>query len=476
MNNIVIENIKKYLDENKANIVADIKDLVKVPSVSEDLPKVKECLRLLISKAEKMGFNAHSVLDDSIGIIEMGEGTETIGVLTHIDVVPVDDPEKWNTEPFDVVEKDGVLFGRGVLDDKGCIVSSLYAMQALKELNLPINKKIQLIVGTQEEVEWTDMNQYIKEFKLPDYGFTPDGQFPICNKEKGYADIAFKFTSSNNQDGEFEVINFSSGNATNSVPAVASAKLKGNVEKLQTMLDAYLKENTDSKITINKNEDILIVTAEGVSGHSAFPHLSVNPIVMLGKFLNTLTFKENAKSNAIKFVAENCYDYFGKGLGVYSESEYFEGEYMHRNVISPTVVKDDDSDCTVILNMRPVYGTTLECLEETFAKVSAESKSKYEILDFLAPIFVSKEKPFLQIMADTYDELSDGLKNDFTLGHGTSYAKAMPNTVAWGPVFYDEDECCHVANEYISLEKLLRATHIYSVALARMVESKDSLI
>ena len=132
MNNIVIENIKKYLDENKANIVADIKDLVKVPSVSEDLPKVKECLRLLISKAEKMGFNAHSVLDDSIGIIEMGEGTETIGVLTHIDVVPVDDPEKWNTEPFDVVEKDGVLFGRGVLDDKGCIVSSLYAMQALK--------------------------------------------------------------------------------------------------------------------------------------------------------------------------------------------------------------------------------------------------------------------------------------------------------------------------------------------------------
>ena len=52
----------------------------------------------------------------------------------------------------------------------------------------------------------------------------------------------------------------------------------------------------------------------------------------------------------------------------------------------------------------------------------------------------------------------------------------LPNTVAWGPVFYDEDECCHIANEYISVEKLLKATEIYAVIFRRMVSTEDSLI
>lgn len=475
MNNIEIQNINKFLQDNKENIINDIRDLVAIPSVSENLPKVKECLKTVICKAEKMGFKAYTVLDDSIGIVEMGDGTETIGILTHIDVVPADDLDKWNSNPFEMVEKDGVLFGRGVLDDKGCIVSSLYAMDAIRKLNLPINKKVQLIIGTQEEVEWVDMNEYIEKYPLPDYGFTPDGQFPICNKEKGYADVAFKFTSCTCCTGDFEITKLQSGNATNSVPGVATAILKGDLNKFKDSLNKYLALNKDAKITFSEDGSVIKVVAEGVSGHSAFPHLSINPIVMLGKFLNTLSIVSNSRGNAIKFIAENCYDYFGKGLGVYSKSEYLDGEYMHRNVISPTVVKEDDSHCTVILNMRPVYGTTLEGLKEIFTKISNETKSTFEVLDFLAPIFVSKEKPFLQIMENTYNELS-GLKNDFTLGHGTSYAKAMPNTVAWGPVFYDEDECCHVANEFISLEKLFKATEIYSVALGRMLEETKPLI
>ena len=77
--------------------------------------------------------------------------------------------------------------------NKGPIISALYAMEAIRKLNIPVKKKIQLIIGTQEEVEWTDMYEYVKKYSLPDYGFTPDGQFPICNKEKGYADIVFKF-------------------------------------------------------------------------------------------------------------------------------------------------------------------------------------------------------------------------------------------------------------------------------------------
>ncbi|GAA0123516.1 MAG: Sapep family Mn(2+)-dependent dipeptidase [Clostridium argentinense] len=471
-----INEIRNFLEENKKNIINDTRDLVAIPSVSEDINKVKEALRLAIEKASNMGFKAYTVLNDSTGIIEMGEGKETIGILTHIDVVPEGDLKDWKTNPFELVEKDGLLFGRGVLDDKGPIISALYAMEAIRKLNIPVKKKIQLIIGTQEEVEWTDMYEYVKKYSLPDYGFTPDGQFPICNKEKGYADIVFNFDEKcTSSTGSFEILSFQSGNATNSIPSTAKATLKGNFENLQNIAEDYIKVNKDEKISLKLDGNTIVVTAQGVACHSAYPQQGVNPIIMLGKFLNTLDLKLNAGANLVKFIAEFCYDYFGKGLDLYSESEYLNGEYMHRNVISPTVVKFENNIYKINLNMRPVYGTTLEGLKETLSKVCEKAKCTFEIDDFLSPIFVSKEKPFLKIMEDTYNELS-GLKNEFTLGHGTSYAKAMPNTVAWGPVFYDEDECCHIANEYISVEKLLKATEIYAVALGRMVSTEDSLI
>ncbi|WP_291565073.1 MULTISPECIES: Sapep family Mn(2+)-dependent dipeptidase [unclassified Clostridium] len=471
-----INKIHNFLEENRENIINHTKDLVEIPSVSQNIDKVKEALRLAIDKASNMGFKAYTVLNDSIGIIEMGEGKETIGILAHIDVVPADDLEDWKTKPFEMVEKDGVLFGRGVLDDKGPIISALYAMDAIRKLNMPIKKKVQLIIGTQEEVEWTDMNEYVKKYPLPDYGFTPDGQFPICNKEKGYADISFKFEGKcEDSIDNFKILDLQSGNATNSVPVVAKATLKGNLEELQAIVEAYIKENKDEKISLKLDGENIIVTAQGIACHSAYPQQGVNPIIMIGKFLNTLNLTNNAGAKLVKFIAEFCYDYFGEGLGLYSESEYLDGEYMHRNILSPTVVKGGNDIYDINLNMRPVYGTTVEGLKETLNKVCESANCTFEIEDFLAPIFVSKEKPFLKIMEDTYNELS-GLKNEFTLGHGTSYAKAMPNTVAWGPVFYDEDECCHIANEYMSVEKLLKATEIYAVALARMVSTEDSLI
>jgi succinyl-diaminopimelate desuccinylase len=471
-----INKIHNFLEENKKNIINDTRDLISIPSVSEDIDKVKEALRLAIDKASNMDFKAYTVLNDSIGIIEMGEGKETIGILTHIDVVPAGDLKDWKTTPFEMVEKDGLLFGRGVLDDKGPIISALYAMDAIRKLNMPIKKKIQLIIGTQEEVEWTDMYEYVKKYPLPDYGFTPDGQFPICNKEKGYADIVFNFLEKcTSNTGSFEILSFQSGNATNSIPSTAKATLKGNLEELQAMVETYIKENNDEKISLKLDGENIIVTAQGIACHSAYPQQGVNPIIMLGKFLNTLNLKENAGAKLVKFIAESCYDYFGKGLGLYSESEYLDGEYMHRNVISPTVVKGENNVYDINLNMRPVYGTTIDGLKEILNKVCKNANCTFEIEDFLAPIFISKEKPFLKIMEDTYNELS-GLKNEFTLAHGTSYAKAMPNTVAWGPVFYEEDESCHIANEYMSVEKLLKATEIYAVALARMVSTEDSLI
>ncbi|HQC81868.1 MAG TPA: M20/M25/M40 family metallo-hydrolase, partial [Bacillota bacterium] len=177
------QRLMKYLDDNQERMIDDLYDFVRIPSVSDDFVQVRRALDFALELGRKLGFKAEPVLGGQVGVIEEGEGPETLGILSHVDVVPPGDLTIWKTPPFEPTIQNDALYGRGTLDDKGAIIASLYAMKAVKELGIPFKKKVQLILGTQEEVEWTDMQAYVQNFPLPDYGFTPDGEFPICNIE-----------------------------------------------------------------------------------------------------------------------------------------------------------------------------------------------------------------------------------------------------------------------------------------------------
>ena len=170
----------------------DLKGLIQIPSVSTDKEQVENALDYFLGSAEKLGLHAEKLLDGQIGIVEMGEGAETVGILVHLDVVDIGDAGHWTVAPFDLTVKDGRVYGRGVLDDKGPAMAALYAMKAVKDCGRPLRKKVRMVIGTQEEVEWTDMNAYVEKYTLPDYSFTPDGYFPIGNVEKGYYDIGLR--------------------------------------------------------------------------------------------------------------------------------------------------------------------------------------------------------------------------------------------------------------------------------------------
>ena len=90
-------------------------------------------------------------------------------------------------------------------------------------------------------------------------------------------------------------------------------------------------------------------------------------------------------------------------------------------------------------------------------------------------VFVSKEKPFLKVLAEAYEEVT-GLRNQFTLAHGGSYAKAMPNIVSWGPIFPSEEDTCHEINEYISIDSLIKNTKTFAYSIAKIALSKESFI
>ena len=97
--------------------------------------------------AEEMGFKTVN-LDNYCGYAEMGEGKEIIGIAAHLDIVPAGDG--WDTDPFTMTRKGDKVYGRGVSDDKGAVIASLYAMQAVKESGIPMNKRVRLLMGCNE--------------------------------------------------------------------------------------------------------------------------------------------------------------------------------------------------------------------------------------------------------------------------------------------------------------------------------------
>ncbi len=408
------------------------------------------------------------MLDGQVGLIEFGEGNETVGILAHIDVV--DAEGTWKFAPFNGALFENQIWGRGAVDDKGPLVACLHAIRSIKELNVPVHKKVQLIIGTQEEVEWTDMKEYVKHYKLPDYGFTPDGEFPIENREKGYVDVIVSFEESEAESEEvYKISSMKGGQSVNSIPSSAEALVQGDLNALEEIVGQYIADNPDKKISFTKQDGFGVVTAEGFSAHSAYPEKGINALVVLCEFLESLALASNGADRLVRFIMDNFNnDFNGKKLGLYNESEYFNGEYISRTVISPTLLKTEDGGFKLNLNLRTAYGTTEDDLDKVFDGAIKEYNCSYIYRDYMEPIYVSKEKPFVQAMADSYEEVS-GLKNEFILAHGTSYAKAMPNILCFGPIFPGEDDFCHEKDERISIETLIKSTKIYAHTLARIV-------
>lgn len=147
------ERVASYRDE----IVERLGKLVAVNSAmgttEENAPFGKgpaEVLDRALAMLDADGFKTVN-LDHYAGYAECGEGDQVIGIIGHLDVVPARKEDGWNTDPFTMVEKDGILYGRGVSDDKGAVVASMIALKVLRGMGTPLNKRIRLIMGTNEE-------------------------------------------------------------------------------------------------------------------------------------------------------------------------------------------------------------------------------------------------------------------------------------------------------------------------------------
>lgn len=438
------EQLSNHIDLYKNEILSQLSEFVAIPSESDNLEELSKAIEFIVQLSKGLGLSAQTYCENQVVVVEIGNGDEILGILSHLDVVPAGDLSLWETPPYEAVIKDGKIFGRGTLDDKGMIIASLYAMKAVLDLGLPLHKKVQLILGTQEEVEWTDMDAYVANHKLPDYGFSPDGEYPICNIEKGCIDYTLEFDIADNCDA-LHITSIVCGEAQNSVPGKATATLSDGTE----------------------------IVALGKTVHSCQPERGDSALFNLYNKLASIEVAENKLIKLLKEITAKFSSIYGKELGLYSESEYYQREFVHRNAFSPTIFNAQDDRAVLNINCRFPYGESEDKLLEGIKDFAFQNGGNVTDVYAMPAVFVSKEKPFLKICEKAYEEVT-GLENQYTLAYGGSYAKAMPNIVSWGPIFPGEEDTCHEANEYISIDSLLKNTEIFANVIAEIALSSES--
>jgi len=473
--NQVHSEIKSWLEANKEQIISDIIEALKINSESNNRAEAKKSLKQVLDVAQKLGFRSELRAEDQVGVVFFGEGTETLGILTHADIVPVGDPKLWFYSPYGEFNE-GKIYGRGAVDNKGMVISSLYAMAAVKALNMPVYKKLELIIGTREEIVWDDIYLYKEEgHPLPDYGFTPDGEFPITNREKGNCEIHMIFRGGD-CPGEFEVPDIKSGEVINSVPGKAIARVRGNIEEIKAMVMEFNRTAPEAGLELEQicTEEATIA-ATGKTAHSSMPEQGINAMTFMCLFLSRLKVKNAALEEYVKFVADHFNDnYYGSSLGLPDHPEFLNGEEMGKTTAVPTMVYVDDG-IHLLMSIRTVYGTTREEIADAFDRLSSKYGFSYTFVDYLDPLYVSKEHKFIELLSRTYEEVTKE-KAELILTGGTTYAKALPGSVAFGPVFPKDDDMCHQTDEYISVDKLMKATEIYALVIARVLLDKESFL
>lgn len=449
-----------YFKNNKDEMIKTISELVAVPSVCEAAEEGKpfgekpyEVLMLALKKAESFGFKTANC-DGYVGTVDLNDGEQELAVLAHLDVVPAG--EGWDTDPYTVVEKDGMIFGRGVSDDKGPAVAALYAMKAVKDLNLPVSKNCRLILGTDEECGSGDLEYYFSKNPYPKYAFTPDANFPVTNGEKG------RFTKHFYRTVDFSgckkyIKSIDAGEAANAVPAFAKAELVG-VTKAEFDLAAEKAKSTNAEFTFDGET----VICSGTSAHASLPENGNNPITALFELLSHIDFDGECAALVGDLKALFPHGkYNGEALGVDMS------DMLGRLTLTLDVVKFENNRFDGCFDSRTPMSATKENCADVIAAKLGEHGFEIEDTEMRAAHYVDENSDFIKTLLRVYEDYSGDKGECISMGGGT-YVHDIENGVAFGAISRDTVTNMHGANEFMPIDDILTAAAIFTEVIAEI--------
>lgn len=394
--------------------------------VTEECPYGKgpaRTLEYVLKLCEKLGIRTVN-LDGKIAWAEIGEGDEIVGILGHLDVVPVG--EGWTHEPSGEIVGDEI-YGRGVIDDKGPVIAALFAMKDIQDSGMKLDRRIRLIIGQCEEVgEWVDINYYKETQQLPVFGFTPDANFPAIYGEKWI--IHYELTAPLNE----QIVSVEGGTAGNVIPSKCTAVLAGGE----------------------------VVEAEGKSGHASMPETGVNAISLLMKKLYD------------KGVRTNLTEFFNKCIGTDIHGEkmgcHFVDEQSGELTFNVGTIRTTEDAVKIIIDIRNPVTYSIEQVTEVIEKSVAEFGIDVKMKNFERSVYMDKNGKVIQTMLGAYREVTGDMSEPIVIGGGT-YARAMDGIVAFGPMLPGRECTEHMPDEHLPIADLILCREVYKKALEKLV-------
>lgn len=381
-----------------------------------------QALDYVLNLCREMGIRTVN-RDGQIAWAEIGEGDEIVGVLGHLDIVPIGDG--WTHSPFGEVCGDR-LYGRGVSDDKGPTMAALFAMKDLQDAGVKLGRRVRLILGQCEEVgDWLDMEYYCQHEEMPVFGFTPDAEFPAIYGEKGI--MRFELTMPV-EDGGLDY--GEGGDAGNMVPGWAKASVNGK---------SY--------------------AVEGTSAHASTPEKGVNAISKLMELLAG----EGCTGKFVEFYNKHIgYDYNGGKMGC-----NFADQQSGKLTLNAGTLRTEDGLLKLVLDIRCPVTYTIGDVEGAIKTACAPYGIDVAVTSNTKSIYMDKDGKVIQTMIGVYREVTGDMTEPMVIGGGT-YARAMPGIVAFGPMQPGRESTEHQKDEYMLLDDLYQAQEIYRITIEKL--------
>lgn len=445
------DKILKYKDE----LLADLNTLIGFESVANEKPEeCQNAINFMLKRANDFGLTGEQVTDESMHI-QLGSKGKLCGILSHLDVVPAGN--NWSVLPYSLTEKDGRLYGRGIADDKGAALVTLYCLRALKEEGIDGVNALRAIYGTSEECGMEDIDGYFEKMPVPDLSFTPDSDYGICYAEKGILQI--EVSTKGNLATVLSQLH--SGKAINAVPDIAYALLDSSNYDEQNLLE--LSKKTEGNFEFNSTIDGLMVISRGKAAHACEPHKGFNAAAALVELL--------AKAYTSTEIGTIC-DFIDIALGNETDGCSL-GLKTHCSISGDLTVNlgyihIEGNEARAAFDIRYPVSITGGSVYRQFRYAAKHNKLYVKVLNHEKPLYIEKDSELVKLLSGAYKAVTGEEPELYTTGGGTYARKLGGKGLAFGPAFKDDEVNMHNADESIDKEKFFTHAQICLEAMYRM--------
>ena len=460
------DQINAYFDDpaRRQQLVEMISRLVRIRSVREEAqpgmpfgPGPAAALAEGLKLAEELGFAAKNY-DNYVGAVDFNDQETQLHILCHLDVVG--EGTGWTvTEPYEPVEVDGMLYGRGTDDDKGPVAAVLLAMQAVKDLGVPLKKNVRLLMGTDEESGSEDIAYYYSKEPYAPCTFSPDGEFPVINLEKGsYKPVFTKTWAAESATPRVKELH--GGFRINVLPPEAQCVVAGLSAQAARPYCNKAAAETGVAYELTERGDDLHILCKGKGAHASTPEEGVNAITGLIHLLCALPLAKVGSTAALH--ALNALfphgDSAGKALGI-AQADQMSGPLT----LAFSLLELNDTGLSGQFDSRvPVCANEDNCkavAEAAFAKFGFAAEGGMQ-----APHYTPADTPLVTTLLKCYEQYSGRKGECLAIGGGT-YVHDIPGGVAFGCAMPGFNGNMHGADEHTCIADQLTAAKIFAQAI-----------